>query len=86
MKQLSPITVGAYTFTASAKAEGNEGVVSITVTCGADAMTRKMNHAGAHDATPEQFEKDVIRAAEKIATELAGRIRSRELARNFTSF
>jgi hypothetical protein len=83
MKTLPAITIGNRTFEASAEHD-QRSVVAVTVKCGEDSITRKLNHQGTYDHTPEQFEKDVNDFAARLAGELASSIRSCELAENFT--
>jgi|HubBroStandDraft_6_1064221.scaffolds.fasta_scaffold220552_3 hypothetical protein len=83
MKKLRPITIGKYTFEVSAEHIQDE-IIQVTVTCGKDSIARNNNHQGTHDHTDEQFDKDIDDFVMKIATELAGKIRSRELAQKFT--
>jgi hypothetical protein len=86
VKTLAPIIVGKYTFQATAEHVG-DAVVAVTVKLPyrdrPASLTRKMNHQGTHNHTVEQFEKDVNDFAARLAAELAGRIRSSELAANF---
>jgi len=76
---LENIQIGKYTFTA-AVIDVQGSVLTVEVACGADRLARKMNHMGTHDHSVEQFDKDVIIWANVLAKELAGTLRSRELA------
>jgi membrane-bound ClpP family serine protease len=84
MKTISPITIGSYSFDVSVEHfAGN--VLEVTVKRGTDSMTRKLVHQAAHDYAEAAFENDVIQFATKRATELAGKIRSTELAKKFAT-
>lgn len=85
MKKLPQVTVGAYVFDCTAEVV-DDGIVFVTARSCADpkdAIGRKMNHMGPHDHPAEQFEIDVLRFAAKIAAELAGKMRSRDLAKAY---
>jgi hypothetical protein len=84
MKQLPEITIGKYTFEASAEHTGGT-VLNVTVKCGIDSLTRKMNDQGQHDRTEAQFEESVNDFALTLAKELGAKIRSTELAKKFAS-
>lgn len=83
MKQLEPVTIGKNAFAISTEHSGGTAL-RITAKCGEDELSGMMSCQGRHDHSEEQFEKDVNDFAARLATELAGKIRSRELARKFS--
>lgn len=84
MRSLPEIEVGGYILNATAEHAGG-AIVEVTVKCGDDSITRKLNHQGSHDHSEAQFEKDVNDFAGRLALELAAKMRSTELARNFAA-
>lgn len=85
MRNLQPITVGKYQLSITTEHVGGH-VVAVTVGYGDEYhLTGRMADQGAHDRTEEQFAADVQEFAQRLATELAGRIRSVELAKKFTA-
>lgn len=83
MKNLPLIKCGQYEVAASAEHAG-DGAIDITVRCLGKELTRRLNHQGSHDHSEDQFQKDVNDFAARLAEELAGKIRSMELAGRFT--
>jgi len=84
MRHLAPFKVGQYEFKAYAEHVGG-GVTEVTVCCDDRelCLCGRVAHQGKHDHTPEQFEKDITHFAHRLAEELAGTLRSQELAANF---
>lgn len=82
MKTLPDVAIGNRNFKVTAAHAGGS-VISVTVKCGEDALTGKLNHQGTHDHSEEQFDKDVADFAQRLAGELANSLRSRELAEKF---
>lgn len=82
MKHLPSITIGKYEIEAFAEHVGG-GVTEVTVQRGDLFLTGRTSHQGRHDHTPEQFESGIRDFAAGLAFELAGKIRSEELAANF---
>jgi hypothetical protein len=82
MRHLPLVTVGTYQIEAQAESIGG-GVIEVTVRSADKFLIGRVAHQGKHDHTPEQFEKDINDFAARLAKELAGRIRSEELATNF---
>lgn len=83
MKTLAPVIVGTYTFRVGVEHAGGSQI-KVTVTCDTMHLTGTLNHQGKHDHPESQFEKDVNDFALRLATELAGTLRSTELAKKFT--
>lgn len=84
MKHLPEIKVGAHTYAAFAERD-RDNVLKITVICGEDRLSGMLAHQGSYTHSEEQFEKDVNDFARRLAEELAGRLRSEELARKFAA-
>ena len=84
MKTLDPITVGNYKLEVFADHVGG-AVVEVTVNCDGHSLARRMNHQGSHDHTEAQFFGDIEDFAKRLAGELAGKIRSAELASKLAS-
>jgi hypothetical protein len=84
MKTLPSITRGKYDFEVDvAHIAATEVIIRVTIKCGDDTLSGHMNHRGSHDYSEEQFAKDVNNFAQRLVDELAGTIRSRELAAKF---
>lgn len=84
MKTFPAFSIGNYQMTATADTRG-DGVIVVTVTCGNDSHALPMFHDGPFDYGADSFAADVRALIQRVATELAGKIRSRELAKTFVA-
>jgi hypothetical protein len=82
MKSLPAIKIGKYSFEASAELD-RDHVLMVMVKSGEESISRRLVHQGKHDHGEKQFEKDVSEFATVLANELAGKLRSKELAASF---
>jgi hypothetical protein len=84
MKNLPNIARGDRDFEIEvAHIAATEVTIRVVVRCGEYSLTGHLTHQGTHDYTEEQFERDVNAFAQRLVDELAGKIRSRELAARF---
>lgn len=86
MKNLSEISIGEFKFTSSAQHFGGP-VTEVTVKSASDpsqSLSGKLTHLGSHEYTLEELERDINAFAERLARDLAAKIKNTELARKFS--
>jgi hypothetical protein len=83
MKTLQPITVGEYTVNVSVAEHARDDCVSIIAALGALTLGSTLHFQGAHDHSEDQFLKDINAEAERLAREVAGKARAKDLRKKF---
>jgi hypothetical protein len=83
MKTLAPITVGEYVVSISVTEAEREDCVKIIAEVGDAKLEFVLHCQGAHDHSDEQFLKDINAEAERLARELCGKCRAKDLRSKF---